>query len=87
MGSIGVPELPDWLKHTYQTPLVSETGYTIKEQPYGLKRKVKVIFCGMGISGVEFAHQVKETAQNVDVVFYEKNVCHFSHASNPASSS
>lgn len=58
---------------THHKPLIDEDGYTIRERAYGTKKKVKVIFAGMGISGIEFAHQVQENGQNIDLVIYEKN--------------
>ena len=54
----------------------------IQEQPMGTKRKIKVIFIGMGASGINFAYQLREKTKNIDLVIYEKNVrMHLSPAS------
>ena len=49
------------------------TDYKIRESPMGTKRKLKVIFMGMGCSGINFAHQVQTRMENVDLTIYEAN--------------
>lgn len=49
-----------------------ETGYQILEQPYGTKRKTKVILMGAGASTLNFLKQAGEM-ENLEVVSYEKN--------------
>ncbi|KAK5400810.1 hypothetical protein LTR06_011231 [Exophiala xenobiotica] len=48
--------------------------YKIRETPMGTKRPLKVIFMGMGASGINFAAQLKrQNKQNIELVAYEKN--------------
>ncbi|KIX09207.1 uncharacterized protein Z518_00286 [Rhinocladiella mackenziei CBS 650.93] len=47
--------------------------YQIRESPMGTRRKLKVIFLGMGCSGINFAHQLRQQMQDVELVIYEKN--------------
>lgn len=54
-------------------PEVDEFGYRINEQPYGTKRKVKVILQGAGASTLNFLKRAEEQLENVDIVVYEKN--------------
>lgn len=48
-------------------------SYKIRESPMGSKRRLKVIFMGMGCSGINFAHQVLKSMDNIELVIYEKN--------------
>ncbi|KAK5274800.1 hypothetical protein LTR99_004490 [Exophiala xenobiotica] len=48
-------------------------GYTIKEEPYGTKRKLRVIHIGAGASGITFAKFLEERLENVELQIYEKN--------------
>jgi hypothetical protein len=48
-------------------------GATIMEKPMGTKRKLRVLFIGMGASGVNFAYQLQRKTENIDLVVYEKN--------------
>lgn len=50
-----------------------ETGYQIREQPYGTKRKTKVILMGAGASTLNFLKVAGERMQNLEIVSYEKN--------------
>ncbi|KAF7188787.1 FAD-binding monooxygenase moxY [Pseudocercospora fuligena] len=54
-------------------PDVDGYGYRIREQPYGTKRKVKVILMGAGASTLNFLKKAGEQLQNVDITVYEKN--------------
>lgn len=54
-------------------PSTDETGYRIREQPYGTKRKVKVVLMGAGASSLNFLKKAEEQLQNVDITVYEKN--------------
>lgn len=54
-------------------PERDETGYQIREQPYGTKRKVKVILMGAGASTLNFLKQAEEQLENVEIRVYEKN--------------
>ncbi|KEF59610.1 uncharacterized protein A1O9_04456 [Exophiala aquamarina CBS 119918] len=47
--------------------------YKIRESPMGTKRKLKVIFMGMGCSGINFAHQVQTRMENIELTIYEAN--------------
>lgn len=48
-------------------------GYRIREQPMGVKRRVKVILMGAGASSLNFFKKAEEQMENVDIVCYEKN--------------
>ncbi len=48
-------------------------GYTIKEEPYGTKRKLRVIHIGAGASGITFAKFLEDRLENVELQIYEKN--------------
>ncbi|KIW25994.1 uncharacterized protein PV07_09126 [Cladophialophora immunda] len=50
-----------------------DTGYSIRESPMGTRRPLKVIFMGMGASGINFAHQTQKRLEDVELVIYEKN--------------
>ncbi|KAH0842471.1 hypothetical protein AYO21_10774 [Fonsecaea monophora] len=50
-----------------------ETAYKIRETPMGTRRKLKIIFMGMGCSGINFAHQLSQRMTDVELVIYEKN--------------
>jgi cation diffusion facilitator CzcD-associated flavoprotein CzcO len=47
--------------------------YTVKEQPYGTKRSVKVILMGAGASTLNFLKQAEDGLSNVTITCYEKN--------------
>lgn len=49
------------------------TGYTIREEPYGTKRNVKVLLMGAGASSLNFFKKAEEEMQNLDIICYEKN--------------
>ncbi|KAE9967521.1 hypothetical protein BLS_006332 [Venturia inaequalis] len=48
-------------------------GYKIREQPYGTKRKIRVLLMGAGASSLNFFKKAEEEMQNIDIVCYEKN--------------
>ncbi|TPX08646.1 uncharacterized protein E0L32_009835 [Thyridium curvatum] len=50
-----------------------DSTYKIRETPMGTKRKLKVIFMGMGCSGIDFARQLGRTMEDVKLIIYEKN--------------
>ena len=54
-------------------PETDEYGYRIHEEPYGTKRKIKVILMGAGASTLNFLKKAEEEMQNLDIVCYEKN--------------
>jgi hypothetical protein len=54
-------------------PETDEHGYRIREEPYGTKRKVKVILMGAGASSLNFFKKAEEEMQNLEIVCYEKN--------------
>ncbi|GIZ39954.1 hypothetical protein CKM354_000331300 [Cercospora kikuchii] len=45
----------------------------IYESPMGTKRPLKVVFVGMGASGINFARQLSRRTTNIELVIYEKN--------------
>lgn len=54
-------------------PESDEHGYKIREQPYGTKRRIKVILMGAGASSLNFFKKAEEEMENLDIVCYEKN--------------
>ena len=54
-------------------PESDETGYRIREQPYGTKREVKVILMGAGASTLNFLKQAEEQMTNLKITVYEKS--------------
>jgi hypothetical protein len=50
------------------------TNYGIPDILMGTKRTVKIIFMGMGCSGINFAHQLFQKMEKVELTIYEKNV-------------
>lgn len=49
-----------------------EPTYQIRESPMGARRKLKVIFMGMGCSGIDFARQLEQRMQDVTLTIYGK---------------
>ena len=54
-------------------PEEDEHGYRIREQPYGTKRKVRIVLMGAAASTVNFLKKAEEQMENLDIVVYEKN--------------
>jgi hypothetical protein len=54
-------------------PTTDSTGYKIREQPYGTKRKMRVLLMGAGASSLNFFKKAEEEMQNLEIVCYEKN--------------
>jgi hypothetical protein len=54
-------------------PSTDSMGYTIREQPYGTKRKIRVLLMGAGASSLNFFKKAEEEMQNLEIVCYEKN--------------
>ena len=53
---------------------VEERKARINEVPMGTRRSLKVIFMGMGASGINFAYQLAKRTSGIELVIYEKNV-------------
>ena len=66
VASPEAPQLFGW-------PLQNDRGYSIKEQPMGSKRHLRVVVLGAGASGINFSKVAGDKLENVDVVCYEKN--------------
>lgn len=82
MGHVGdARELPLHLERNNPTaerdghliPEVDDTGYRIREQPYGTKREVKVILMGAGASTLNFLKKAEEQMSHLTITVYEKN--------------
>jgi NADH dehydrogenase FAD-containing subunit len=80
--SSGAQEAPKNILHTEQLKdgITNQLAsidpipeYKIRESPMGTKRKLKVIFMGMGCSGINFASQLQKRMENIDLTIYEKN--------------
>lgn len=54
-------------------PKVDSTGYRIREEPFGTRRKVRVVLMGAGASTVNFLKKAEESMQNLEITVYEKN--------------
>lgn len=54
-------------------PEQDEHGYRIREQPYGTKRRIKVVLMGAGASTLNFLKKAEEQMENMDITVYEKN--------------
>lgn len=54
-------------------PETDETGYRIREEPYGTKRKIRVVLMGAGASSLNFFKKAEEEMQDLEIVCYEKN--------------
>ncbi|KAI9872864.1 MAG: hypothetical protein M1830_001115, partial [Pleopsidium flavum] len=54
-------------------PAINNHGYQIREEPLGVKRKVKVIILGAGAAGIDFFKNAEEKLENVEIQCYEKN--------------
>jgi ATP-dependent protease ClpP protease subunit len=54
-------------------PEEDEHGYRIREQPYGTKKKVRVILMGAAASTANFLKKAEEQMDNLDICVYEKN--------------
>lgn len=54
-------------------PETDETGYGIREEPYGTKRKLRVVLMGAGASSLNFFKKAEEEMENLEIVCYEKN--------------
>jgi len=73
MGDAGIFQEYDGF-HRFGEPVSTADGYTLRTTPCGEKRKVRVIFQGMGMSAIDFAHSMQEHHQNIELVCYERNV-------------
>lgn len=54
-------------------PETDSMGYNIREQPYGTKRRIRVLLMGAGASSLNFFKKAEEEMQNLDIICYEKN--------------
>jgi hypothetical protein len=54
-------------------PQVDSSGYRIREEPFGTRRKLRVVLMGAGASTVNFLKKTEERMHNLDVTVYEKN--------------
>lgn len=54
-------------------PESDASGYRIREQPYGTKKKLRVILMGAGASTVNFLKRAEEEMSDLDICVYEKN--------------
>ena len=54
-------------------PEEDETGYRIREQPYGTKRKLRIVMMGAAASTVNFLKKSEEEMEDLDICVYEKN--------------
>ena len=51
----------------------SANDVNIREEPFGLRKKMRIAILGAGISGINFFKFAEERLQNVEIVCYEKN--------------
>lgn len=57
----------------FHIPEVDSFGYRIREEPFGKRRKIRVVLMGAGASTVNFLKKAEEQMQNLDITVYEKN--------------
>lgn len=57
----------------YHIPKADSAGYRIREEPFGARRKLRVVLMGAGASTVNFLKKAEEQMQNLEVTVYEKN--------------
>jgi NADPH-dependent 2,4-dienoyl-CoA reductase/sulfur reductase-like enzyme len=57
----------------YGWPRTDENGYTIKEQPSGTRKPLRVVVAGAGASGINFAKFAREELEDVQVNIFDKN--------------
>lgn len=76
-ASPNVPDIPNnnptAERDGWHIPETDETGYRIREEPYGTKRGLRVVLMGAGASTVNFLKKAEETMENLDICVYEKN--------------
>ncbi|KAK4635895.1 FAD-binding monooxygenase moxY [Fulvia fulva] len=53
--------------------VVDTEDVQISDHPMGTQRPMKVIFMGMGASGINFSYQLARRTTGIDLVVYEKN--------------
>jgi hypothetical protein len=51
----------------------SNGDVTIREEPYGTKKRMRIAMLGAGVSGLNFFKFAEEKLENVEIVCYEKN--------------
>lgn len=56
-----------------QIPETDESGYRIREQPYGTKRPIRVVLMGAGASTLNFLKKAEEQMSELKITVYEKN--------------
>jgi hypothetical protein len=83
MGSVSIiaetsnPNIP--LTATKQAPELfgwtrtNDRGYSIREEPMGVLKPMRLVVLGAGASGINFAWMAQEKLQSVEVVCYDKN--------------
>ncbi|KAK5109891.1 hypothetical protein LTR62_006498 [Meristemomyces frigidus] len=54
-------------------PEADEHGYRIREEPYGTKRRLRVVLMGAGASTLNFLKKAEEKMSNLTITVYEKN--------------
>lgn len=57
----------------FHIPETDDRGYRIREEPFGTRRKIRVIVMGAAASTVNFLKKAEEQMQNLDITVYEKN--------------
>lgn len=57
----------------YLVPETDEFGYKIKEQPFGTKRRLRIVIMGAAASTMNFLKKAEEEMENLDICVYEKN--------------
>lgn len=68
-------DVPDFvsLPERYGWPTTNENGYSIKEQPCGTERPIRILSLGAGVSGINLAYHVSRSLRDVKLTIYEKN--------------
>jgi hypothetical protein len=83
MGSITIPTETSNLKipvtatskapELFGWPRTNTRGYTIREEPMGMRKPLRIIVLGAGSSGINFCKIAEEKLKNIKIVCYEKD--------------
>lgn len=72
-GNAADANIPTAERDGAHVPKFDEHGYTVREQPMGTKKKIRVVLMGAGASSLNFFKKAEEQMENMDICCYEKN--------------
>lgn len=62
-----VREDPTSERDGHLIPETDEHGYRIREEPYGTKRRLRIVLMGAAASTVNFLKKAEEQMENIDI--------------------